>query len=76
MIVVSDTSPINYGGFDATAAIRRIQTATGRRVPIALTAHSTAEDRQRCLDHDMDDYLSKPFQQAHTFAHLAPLELS
>lgn len=64
-IILMDVQMPVMGGFEATAAIRRIQTAMGRRVPIiALTAHSTAEDRQRCLDHDVDDYLSKPFQQS------------
>ncbi len=48
---------------DGYAASRRIRAAEGaaRRTPIvALTACATDDDRARCLDAGMDDYLSKP----------------
>ena len=46
-------------GFEATAAIRRL--VPDQRIPIiALTANASPEDRQRCQEADMDDYLSKP----------------
>jgi CheY-like chemotaxis protein len=35
----------------------------GGRLPIvAMTAHAMAEDRRRCIDSGMDDYVTKPFK--------------
>jgi CheY-like chemotaxis protein len=51
---------------DGYAATRMIRDEEGRqggqgRIPIvALTAHTTKEDRDVCLAAGMDDYLSKP----------------
>ncbi len=47
-------------GFDATRAIRAVQSG-GRRTPvIAMTAAAVAAERTRCLDAGMDDFLAKP----------------
>jgi len=69
-VVFMDCQMPVMDGFTATAAIRaREKDLRLPRVPIvALTAHAIAGDRERCLAHDMDDYLSKPFRQPQLIA--------
>lgn len=47
-------------GFEATKAIRQMVGDVSGTPIVAMTAHALKEDRQRCLDVGMDDYLSKP----------------
>ena len=51
----------NLDGYRATEEIRRIEGAERHTPIIAVTAHATSHDRQRCLVDGMDGYVAKPF---------------
>ena len=59
-LVLMDCQMPVKDGYEATAAIRNLGHPY-RAVPIvAVTASATPEDRLRCLDVGMDDYIAKP----------------
>ncbi len=61
-LVFMDCQMPEMDGFQAARVIRQRE-RDGERVAIAaMTAHALPDDRQRCLDAGMDEYLSKPVQ--------------
>jgi CheY-like chemotaxis protein len=48
-------------GYTTTYMIRNLPSAQSRIPIIALTADAMKEDKERCLEAGMDNYISKPF---------------
>jgi signal transduction histidine kinase/CheY-like chemotaxis protein len=70
-LILMDLEMPEMDGIEATRMIRKLEEdkdkpgSLRKRVKIvALTAHSTTDDRDHCLAVGMDDYISKPFRQS------------
>jgi len=65
-LVLMDIQMPRMDGFEATARLRQPESGVlDPRVPVvAMTAYAMREDRQRCLEAGMDDYLAKPIEPA------------
>ncbi|HPE33976.1 MAG TPA: response regulator [Bacteroidales bacterium] len=63
-VILMDIQMPEMDGYDATRLIRMRENENNVQKPsliIALTANATVEDRKKCLDLGMDNYLTKPF---------------
>ena len=79
--ILMDVQMPEMSGIEAAKAIRKLEAAqntngnTGEMCPripiIAITAGAMKEDRDKCLEAGMDDYVSKPVEMRHLFLTLA-----
>jgi len=68
-LIFMDLQMPEMDGFEATSIIRADKQY--KHIPIiAMTAHAMQGDRQKCLDAQMDDYITKPIDVEKFFAML------
>jgi PAS domain S-box-containing protein len=59
--ILMDCQMPEMDGFEAAITIRENEKKTGLHIPIiAMTANAMQDDRQKCMQAGMDDYISKP----------------
>jgi CheY-like chemotaxis protein len=70
-IALVDIRMPEMDGLEATRRIRQLG-ATGRAVPIiAMTANAMQEDRRRCLEAGMNDFVAKPIDSGELLRKIA-----
>lgn len=67
-LILMDIQMPEMDGLEATREIRNHESFGGSHIPIvAMTAYAMKEDRERCLEAGMDDYISKPIKPGELF---------
>ncbi|MBS1504153.1 MAG: response regulator, partial [Bacteroidetes bacterium] len=59
-VVLMDIQMPEMDGYEATQTIRKLDIR--QPLIVAMTANALSEDREICLNHGMDDYISKPMK--------------
>jgi len=62
-VVIIDIMLPGISGFETTRQLRKLCNSRYGRQPfiIALTANALDNDRKKCIDSGMDEYMTKPF---------------
>lgn len=63
-LVLMDIMLPGINGYETTRIIREYEKSNSNKSPvpiIALTANTLDNDRKKCIENGMDDYLAKPF---------------
>jgi CheY-like chemotaxis protein len=63
-LILMDLQMPMMGGYEATSIIRQREKSSfvKKSTIIAMTANALEGDREECIAHQMDDYVSKPFK--------------
>ncbi|WP_354667873.1 GAF domain-containing hybrid sensor histidine kinase/response regulator [Aliiglaciecola lipolytica] len=67
-IILMDCQMPNMDGYQATQHIRQLPAPVNSIPIIALTANAMSDEREKCFASGMNEYLSKPIEQAKLFS--------
>ncbi len=60
-LILMDIQMPGLNGYETTKIIRKNEVDKQRIPIVAMTAYAMIGDREMCIENDMDDYISKPF---------------
>jgi CheY-like chemotaxis protein len=73
-VILMDVQMPEMDGFETTRRIRKYRNKQKAQIPVmAMTADALVEERKKCFDAGMNDYLSKPFKQSELLAKILAL---